>query len=96
MVLYAHFEPRRQSIIQQFAPKSKKDWNLNEATNELLLFADNIEFEDEELAGRDGDREEDDNVEGWIDECLLMTEQEVEKLDDSVALLCLLLTKVSY
>jgi len=83
-----------KSIIRQFdAPKSKKDRNL---TNELLTFADNLDFEDEELTGRDDGEEEDDNVEGWIDERLLMTEQEVEKLDESVAPLRLLLTKVSY
>jgi len=83
-----------KSIIRQFdAPKSKKDRNL---TNELLIFADNLDFEDEELTGRDDGEEEDDNVEGWIDEHLLMTEQEVEKLDESVAPLRLLLTKVSY
>jgi hypothetical protein len=86
-----------KSIIRQFdAPKSKKDRNLKEATNELLTFADNLDFEDEELTGRDDEEEEDDNVEGWIDERLLMTEQEVEKLDESVAPLRLLLTKVSY
>ena len=79
-----------KSIIRQFdSPNSKNDKHLNEATNEMLSFAGNIELEGEE--GRD----EDDNVEGWIDEHELMTEEELEKLDDSVEPLRLLLTKVS-
>lgn len=80
-----------KSIIRQFdSPKSKNDKRLNEATNEILSFADNIEFEEE-----DGEDCEDDNIEGWIDERELMTEEELEKLDESCEPLRLLLTKVS-
>jgi hypothetical protein len=80
-----------KSIIRQFdSPKSKNDKHLNEATNEMLSFADNIEFEEEA-----GDDCESDNVEGWIDERELMTEEELEKLDESCEPLRLLLTKVS-
>jgi hypothetical protein len=79
-----------KSIIRQFdSPNSKNDKHLSEATKEMLSFAGNIEFEGEE----GGD--EDDNIEGWIDERELMTEEELEKLDDSVEPLRLLLTKVS-
>ena len=80
-----------KSVIQQFdSPNSKNDQQLDDVANEMLSFAGNLEFEREE--GEDG---EDDNVEGWIDERTLMTEEELEKLDESVELLRLLLTKVS-
>jgi hypothetical protein len=80
-----------KSIIRQFdSPKSKTDRNLNEATNELFSLAGNIEF-DEDDEGED----EANNIEGWIDERTLMTQEEVEKLDESVEPLRLLLTKVS-
>jgi hypothetical protein len=79
-----------KSIIRQFdSPKSKTDKNLNEATNELFSLAGNIEFDEDE------EEDEADNVEGWIDERTLMTQEEVEKLDESVEPLRLLLTKVS-
>ncbi len=77
-----------KSIIWQFdSPKLKNNKNLNEATNELLSLAGNIEFDEGE--------DENDNVEGWIDECTLMTPEELEELDKSVEPLWLLLTKVS-
>jgi hypothetical protein len=69
-----------KSVIRQFdSPDSKNDKRLNEAANEMLSFASNIEFEVEE-----GEDCEDDNVEGWIDERSLMTEEELEKLDECV------------
>jgi hypothetical protein len=80
-----------KSVIRQFdSPNSKNDRQLDDAANEMLSFAGNLEFEREE--GEDG---EDDNVEGWIDERTLMMEEELEKLDESVEPLRLLLTKVS-
>lgn len=80
-----------KSIIRQFdSPKSKTDKNLNEATNELFSLEGNIEFDE----GDEGEVEA-DNVEGWIDERTLMSQEEVEKLDESVEPLRLLLTKVS-
>jgi hypothetical protein len=84
-----------KSIIRQFDSPKSKDNHLNEATNELLSLAGNIEF-DEGLERREGDEgeDEDDNVEGWIDERTLMTQEEVEALDASVEPLRLLLTKV--
>jgi hypothetical protein len=88
-----------KSVIHQFdLPKSKGGKILDDATKELLSLAGNIELEEDELAGRDGkdgEENEDDNVEGWIDECLLMTDVELDELDDSIEPVQLLLTKVS-
>jgi hypothetical protein len=65
---------------------------------ELLLLAGNIKFEEDELVrrdGKEGDEDEDDNVEGWIDECMLMTDAKLKELDESIEPVHLLLTKVS-
>jgi hypothetical protein len=87
-----------KSIIRQFdLPKSKGGSVLDEAAKELLNLAGNIEFEEADLEMRDakeGDDEEDDNIEGWIDERALMTEEELDELDESVKPVRLLLTKV--
>jgi hypothetical protein len=87
-----------KSVIRQFdLPKSKGDKVLDDAAKELLSLAGNIDFEEDELAGRDGkeaDEDEDDNVEGWIDERTQMTDIELAELDQSVEPVRLLLTKV--
>jgi hypothetical protein len=89
-----------KSVIHQFdLPKSKGDKILDDAAKELLSLAGNIEFEEDELArrdGKEGEEDEDDNIEGWIDERTLMTDVELEELDESVEPVRLLLTKVSY
>jgi len=88
-----------KSVIRQFdLPKSKGDKILDDAAKELLSLSGNIEFEEDELAWRDAneaEEDDDDNVEGWIDERTLMTDIELEELDESVEPVRLLLTKVS-
>jgi hypothetical protein len=87
-----------KSIISQFdLPKAKGNAHLDQAAKELLILAGNIEFEEAELArwnAKEGEDEEDDNIEGWVDERGLMTEEELEELDESVEPVRLLLTKV--
>ena len=85
-----------KSIIKQFdLPKSKGNLSVDEAAMELEALAGNIELEEEEWARREGTaEEEDDNVEGWIDERTLMTDEELDELDASVQPVRLLLTKV--
>jgi hypothetical protein len=93
-----------KSIIQQFdLPKSKKrsgsdnndvgndGWDNDEATEALLRLAGDIDVEGDLMA--EGD-EEDDNIDGWIDEHGEMTEDELKELSVSVAPVRLLLTKV--
>jgi hypothetical protein len=88
-----------KSVIRQFdLPKSKSDRILDDAAIELLALADNIEFEEDELAMRDreeGVDGEDDNIEGWVDERTSMSEDELIELNESVEPIRLLLTKVS-
>jgi len=88
-----------KSIIRQFdLPKSKGDGTSDEAMEELMMLAGNIEFEEEELAKKDGEEGaggEDDNVEGWVDGRTLMTDEESNELDESIEPMRILLTKVS-
>ena len=85
-----------KSIIRQFdLPNSKGRTPLGTAARELQTLAGNIELEGDEYGDEeDGEGAEDDNIEGWIDERVLMTEEELDKLDESVLPVRLLLTKV--
>lgn len=81
-----------KSIIRQFdLPGSQRADILDDATRELSRLAENVELEDELDDGTD---EEPDNIEGWIDERLSMTEEELDTLDKSVQPVRALLTKV--
>jgi hypothetical protein len=62
----------------------------------LLALAGDIDFEEDTLAGVDEEDSIDgDNIEGWVDECATMSKEEVNELDESVAPVRLLLTKVN-
>jgi hypothetical protein len=95
-----------KSILKQFdLPKSKEkkkngddngddqenDETINQAADELLRLAGDVNIEGELMAS---DEEEDDNDEGWIDEREEMTQDELRALSASVAPVRLLLTKV--
>ena len=85
-----------KSIIRQFdLPTSKGDGNVNEATKELLLLAGDIDFEEEAMGKDEEDGVDGDNTEGWIDERETMTKEELDELEESVAPVRSLLTKVS-
>jgi hypothetical protein len=79
-----------KSIIQQFDSPNSKNKHLKEATNEMLSLEGNIQFDGERDCEDDSD-----NVEGWVDKRELMTEEELEELDESVEPIRLLLMKVS-
>ena len=86
-----------KSIIKQFdLPKEQGDQVLDEAAEELLNLAGDIELEEELSAedGEEGEEGEDDNNEGWVDERDTMTATELKELDTQVRPIRLLLTKV--
>ena len=88
-----------KSIIWQFdLPNTKNGQNIKEGVKQLLDLAGDIEVEEEAASrdGEDGVSGEDDNVEGWIDERTLMNEEDLEKLEESVEPVRVLLTKVSF
>jgi len=85
-----------KSILRQFdVPKSKADQALDDAARELFGLSENMEYEEEETRAEAGDDEEDDNVEGWIDERELLSDADREILDVDVQPVRLVLTKVS-
>ena len=86
-----------KSIIQQFdLPSSKGKNDIDNATKVLLLFAGDIEIEEDMMADEEDEEDGDvDNVEGWVDEREMMTEEVLVNLDESVVPVRLLLTKVS-
>jgi len=81
-----------KSIMKEFdLPQTKKDDIANE---ELFKLAG--EIEEEEAAAIQDDEDADDNIEGWVDERLNMSEEELDELDEAVQPVRFLLTKVSY
>ena len=69
---------------------------VDDALEELAKLAGNIEQEEAkccEVNSDEGD-EDDDNVDGWIDERANMTDEEKEELDEAVQPIHLVLTKV--
>ena len=79
-----------KSILRQFdLPDPKSGKSLDDASKELLSLAGNVE-EEEEILSREGEggvaaeEPEDDNLEGWIDERILMDNDDVDELEESV------------
>jgi len=88
-----------KSILKQFdLPLAKKDDIADEVTMELMRLAGDIE-EEEEVTIRDNEVADDeievDSTEGWVDERLQMSREELDNLDDAVRPIRFLLTKVS-
>jgi len=86
-----------KSILWQFdVPKVKGDEILDNTLEELVKLVGDIEQEEaecHEVNSDEGD-EEDDNVDGWIDERTHMTDEEREELNKAVKHIHLVLTKV--
>ena len=94
-----------KSIIRQFdIPKAQADEVLDDATKELAALAVDLDIEEqiswEGQLGEgdwndDGDAD-DDNVNGWSDACVELSDEEREALDKSLQPVRLVLVKVSY
>ena len=87
-----------KSIMKQFdLPLAKKDNITDEVMMELLRVAGNIEEEEVAMIqDSEGGDDENDNTEGWIDEWLNMSEEELDELEDAIQPVHFLLTKVSH
>jgi hypothetical protein len=87
-----------KSVIRQFdVPKAEQNQALDDSLLELQALAADIDVE--EKATRNGveiesDDNEDDNMDGWIDERERMSPEDVEKLDESVQPVRFMLVKV--
>lgn len=83
-----------KALLRQFdVPKKETDAALDDAAKELRQLAGNIEAEEEMAQGVND--EDSDDEDGWVDYREDMTELERTELETSVALMRLLLVKVS-
>ena len=86
-----------KSIIKQFdLLKAASDAFLDETTQELLELAGDLDLQEKQSHDEDKNDEEDNNEDGLVDECELMSEWKREELDVSIQSVRLLLTKVSH
>ena len=87
-----------KSVIQQFdIPKAEQNETLDNRIQQLQVLAADIDLEEEST--RNGmeigsDENEEDNVDGWIDEREKMSADNVEMLDESVQPVRFMLVKV--
>ena len=85
-----------KSILWQFDVPKMNNEVLDDALDELAKLAGNIKQEEAECREVNSDEgdDDDDNVDGWIDERANMTDEEKEELDEAVQPIHLVLTKV--
>lgn len=87
-----------KTLLKQFdIPKKKAKEALDEAERELLELAQDLDIEEATTAaenGLGGDSEENDDVEGWVDETAELTEEEREELRENSRPVRLVLVKV--
>lgn len=84
-----------KSLLRQFdLPKKKGGEALDQTEQDLLDLAGDIDLEEAETRGAaDGDLDN-DNIDGWVDEVALLTEEEAAELSESVLPVRLVLVKV--
>ncbi len=96
-----------KSIIRQFnIPKKQDDGHLDKVEQELHNLAGDVDLENEEAEELmaqcqiDGEihmeDEKDDNVEGWVDEVMLLSPSERERVEEDIQPVKLILVKVRY
>ena len=87
-----------KSIIRQFdVPKSQHNQALDDRIHELQALAVDIDVEEKSMRNGDeigSDDNDNDNMDGWIDERAKMSVEDVEKLDESIELVWFMLVKV--
>jgi len=89
-----------KTLLKQFdVPKKNVDAALNAAERELLELAAGINMEEmvtiAEIGAGDKDDDETDNVEGWVDEMALLSDEERAELNKNIGPVRLVLVKVS-
>lgn len=89
-----------KSLLKQFDVKTdKKDDNdLNDDEKELLDLVDDIDGEEHTMAqekdDEDGEIDDDDDLDGWVDKVEALTPEEHENLEESIRLVKKMLVKV--
>jgi len=84
-----------KNLLRQFnLPKKKGDEVLNQTEQDLLDLAGDIDLEEAETRrAAEGDLDN-NNMDGWVDELVLLTEEEAAELSESVLPVRLVLVKV--
>lgn len=73
-----------KSMLKLFNSPQKCSWSISEEADEMFnLLNDDANKVDLSL-GENSTEDEDDNVEGWIDEVELLTDEECETLDNHI------------
>ena len=92
-----------KSIIEQFdVPKAQADRTLDEAAEVLATLAVDLDMEEAISRTTQDDNEPDNsergdnNIEGWVDLCDELSEEEKKVLDESLQPIRLMLVKVSH
>ena len=92
-----------KSIIEQFdIPKAQADRTLDEAAEVLATLAVDLDMEEAISRTTQDDNEPDNsergdnNIEGWVDLCDELSEEEKKVLNESLQPICLMLVKVSH
>lgn len=96
-----------KSIIKQFhVPKKQEDKHVDEAEQELHDLASDIELEEQEaveemvqhqISGNmDSETKEDDDIDGWVDEMMLLSPAECEQVQEYIQPVKLVLVKVRH
>jgi len=89
-----------KSLLKQFDVKQedKKDDDLDDDEKSLLALAENIEEEELSMAKEndeeDGEMDEDDDLDGWVDEVAALTLEERDDLEQSIQPIKRMLVKV--
>jgi hypothetical protein len=99
-LLPTHFNLIAKTLLKQFdIPKKDAESTLDNAERELLDLTAGIDMEETvtvaEAGPGDKDDEKNDNVEGWIDEMALLSDEEQTALHKKVGPVQLVLVKVS-
>jgi len=88
-----------KTLLKKFdVPKKDAESALDDAETELFDLAAGIDMEMvtvAEVGAGDKDDEENDNVEGWVDEMVLLSDEEQAALHENVGPVRLVLVKVS-
>jgi len=99
-----------KSVIRQFdVQKKRDDEHLDEAEQELRDLAGDVDLENEQAeevmgqyqingetdTGDDSNDDSNDDVEGWIDEMMLLSPTERERVEEDIRPVKLVLVKVS-
>jgi len=90
-----------KSLLKQFDIKQddKMDGDLNDNEQVLLAIVGDIKEEEHIMAqdndAEDGDTEDDDSLEGWVDEVHALTDKECKNLQESIWQIQRMLVKVT-